>query len=418
VVLAGEDTVHKNNNVFLGYFEEDVAVGLRAAESNDLRMNIHLHHQVQVGKALQVYHTLDRYRQSAKFLDVYDQDAEYFNYSNVFLTDSTNDIARHKVVRNEFGIKGNLLKLFYNGYYAIRHYNMTYTHWLQEEIVPTPKGDENFLGGRMELRLDSIGVVNGWVEFNDEGNYRIEGNIASKWFDGSIRQMSYKPSFAHQAYAGVHNLWNQKFENVESSQLNGNLYYRSKVLSVAPGVTLTRLKNYTFFEHYSDTDTAQHIIPVQSAGNQVIFSPELKSSLTLFRHFTLSGQAIYTSLIENSDEAIRVPKLFINTQVSYANIHFNGNLDIHTGVEIHWKSPYFAPGYDPAVRQFFNQDDFELSAFPVLDIFINAKVKRGRIFIKYNNLMQVFTKYGYFATPYYPGQRNILDFGFDWSFYD
>lgn len=91
---------------------------------------------------------------------------------------------------------------------------------------------------------------------------------------------------------------------------------------------------------------------------------------------------------------------------------------MHAGVDLHWKSRYFAPGYDPAIQQFYNQDDFESPAFPLVDIFVNAKIKRARVFFKYNNIMQILQETGYLPTPYYPGQRNIFDFGFDWSFYD
>ena len=88
------------------------------------------------------------------------------------------------------------------------------------------------------------------------------------------------------------------------------------------------------------------------------------------------------------------------------------------GVDFHWKSEYYALGYDPAIRQFYNQNTFKPQDFSIIDVFLNGKIKRARIFLKYNNLIQAFTGQGYFLTPYYPGQRNVLDFGFDWSFYD
>ena len=125
-------------------------------------------------------------------------------------------------------------------------------------------------------------------------------------------------------------------------------------------------------------------------------------------------------MVESANNAIRVPELMVTSQLSYANIHFNGNLDMHAGVELHWKSSYHAPAYDPAIRQFYNQNFFEVDSFPLVDIFLNAKVKRGRIFLKYHNLLQMryLQGTGYFTAPFYPGQRNIVDFGFDWSFYD
>jgi hypothetical protein len=403
------------------YFDENARTWLYAAQSNDLRSNFHLSHQYKVGKALQLYHTLDRYRQKARYQDYYKTDADAYDYVMI-PGDSAWDWGKFKTVRNEVGAKGNLLKLFYNGYYALRHYNMTYSDIPQSIFPPdssmSPKGNESYIGGRMELRLDSIGVVNGWAEVNSDNNYRIEGNIESKWFRASVRQMLYKPTFMQQAYRGKHHMWVNSFNNVESSEASGFLMYNSRVLSMSPGLTFTRLRNYIFYDQVLTAADTQRVYPKQSSGNQIIFSPEFRFSLTVLRTITLSTQAIYTTLLENADDAMRIPELFVNSQLSYRNIHFNGNLDMHAGVDVHWHSDYYAPAYDPAIRQFYNQNAFQVNAFPVVDLFVNAKIKRGRVFVKYHNLMQAFSKTGYFPTPLYPGQKNLIDFGFDWSFYD
>ena len=223
-----------------------------------------------------------------------------------------------------------------------------------------------------------------------------------------------------QAYRGTHDLWNNNFANTEVSQFNGYLHYLSPSLKISPGLTFTRLKNYVFYKEVTKvkTDSTQRVLPVQSSGEQIIASPELRFSVVFFKHIIVSGQAVYTKLLQNPDTAIRVPELFINGQLAYENIFFNRNLDMQVGLEINWKSDYFAPGYDPAIRQFYVQDSFQNPAFPIVDFFFSAKIKRGRLFFKYINLVQAFTKRGYLPTPMYPGQINVIDFGFDWSFYD
>jgi hypothetical protein len=417
--IAGADSS------FAEYFDPNVSVWLAEAESTDLRMNVHFHHEARVGAALQIYHTFDRYRQRSAFIDQYSADQAFFDTRYNVLTDTTktNDFQLFKVVRNEVGLKGNLLKLFYNGYLARRHYNMTYNHWHQNLKPADPKGDENFVGGRMELNIDSVGLLSARGELNLESLdnaalYNLEGRIASRWFEASLKQTSYKPSFTEQAYIGGHNLWENNFTNIESSQINGYIHYRSKALSLSPGLTFTRLRNYIFFEKDSAASGSEEIFPIQTTGNQIIFTPEFRFTLRLFRNVTFTNQVLYNSLIENSRNAIRLPELLVNSQIAYSNIHFDGNFDIHTGVDLHWRSAYDAPAYDPALRQFYNQNDFKLNAYPLIDVFLNAKIIRGRIFLKWHNVVQVFRQTGYFTTPFYPGQRNIIDFGFDWSFYD
>jgi hypothetical protein len=419
---------------FADYFDVNARPWLTTASSEDLRTNFHIFHQYTVGSGLQFYHTMDRYKQKNKFLDVAnDSQDPFYNYFELSDTDSVRDATTIRTLRNEVGIKGNLLKLFYNGYYALRHYHMKYNHLptdtLNLSTYPARKGDEHYFGGRMSLDLDSLVQVRAWAEFilpdgANKGNYRIEGSINSDWFTASARQMLYKPSYLTQAYRGQHNYWDYYLtddgglNDVEMSQIGGYVHYKNSVLAISPGITFTRLRNFIFFDQVTTDDSVQQVVPVQSGGNQILASPEARLSLTFFRHITFSNQAIYTIFLENNDDAIRAPELFVNAQLSYANIFFNGNLDMHAGIDLHWKSGYYAPGYDPAIQQFYTQDVLESPDFPVVDLFFNAKIKRARIFFRYNNLVQIMKGTGYMPTPEYPGQRNVFDFGFDWSFYD
>jgi hypothetical protein len=403
--------------VYNDYFFVNAQPSLLDAFSGELRMNAHLYHQYEIGRALQVYHAFDRYRQGNNFRDGPSNIPYYDYYDKSLDTTKTSDKVKFKYVRNEVGIKGNLLKLFYNGYYAIRDYTFTNIHIEQQKSEV-----ESYLGGRMSLHLDSIGEVTGWVEVQQNGNYRADGQIKSKWFEGSVRQVQYSPTLLQQTYRGTHHMWANDFSNVNVTEVNGYLHYNSRVLRVSPGLTFTRLGNYIFYKQDTVTNWPA-VMPHQSNGQQVIFAPEFKLGLTVMRHINLSTQIIYSKLLDNPDDAIQLPELFINAQLSYENIFFNGNLDMHAGVDLHYKSAYYPLGYDVPIQQFYVQERLsgealEVPEFPIVDIFFSARIKRGRIFFKYHNLLQTFSEQGYMHTPKYPGQRNIIDFGFDWSFYD
>ena len=403
------------NFAYSDYFFENAQPNLQDAMSGDLRMNFHLFHQYEIGKALQIYNTFDRYRQGVRFTDI--PPPNYF-YDNIEVDSAdTDDNSKFKYTRTEVGIKGNLLKLFYNGYYAIRDYSMTNKYMSPDTLKVTSEGVESYLGGRISLRLDSLTEVAGWGELQDNGNYRIDGSIRTKWFEASLKQVQYSIPLLMQAYRGSHDVWNNDFDNTNVTQINGYLHYNSRVLSLSPGVTFTRMGNYVFFKQ-GDYGQKQTVLPIQTAGEQVIASPELKFSLRLYNHIIFSSQTIYTKVLKNTDEAIQIPDIFVNAQLAYENIFFNGNLDMHAGVDFHYKSDYYALGYDVPVQQFYVQQSFVTPSFPLIDIFFNARIKKARLFFKYNNIVQLITKEGYMPTPGYPGQRNIIDFGFDWSFYD
>jgi len=409
---------------------QDARPQLLKATSEELRTNFHLYHQYQIfGKGFQVYHVLDDYRQSNYFNDVTTVETNTTWTSLRSLGDSLRNAVTFKTFRNEIGLKGNLAKLFYNGYYAIRHYDIAYSNYEGNKVYDTradlnvpANGNEHYLGGKMSLLLDSLGELHAWAELESNGYYRLEGDLKSKWFEASLKEMRYSPSFIQRAYLGTVNSWGsarESFNAINMTQINGYIHYNSRLLKVSPGLTLTRLNNYTYFrQEERDPTYPPFVVATQSSGNQVIVSPEFWLSITFLRHITLSTQTIYTKALKNDDDAIRVPDLLFNGQLSYANIFFHGNMDMQTGVDVHWKSSYKALGYDPFTQQFYNQTTFTSKSFPVVDVFFNMKIKKGRIFLKYNNVVQAFTKSGYFPTPYFPGQRPSLDFGFDFLFYD
>ena len=55
--------------IYKDYFFINAQPNLQDAASRELRTNTHLFHQYEVGRALQVYHIFDRYRQGNQFID-------------------------------------------------------------------------------------------------------------------------------------------------------------------------------------------------------------------------------------------------------------------------------------------------------------------------------------------------------------
>jgi hypothetical protein len=177
------------------------------------------------------------------------------------------------------------------------------------------------------------------------------------------------------------------------------------------------LSDYIFYKE-NKVPGEQAVLPVQSSGNQQAFSPELRMQLRFFKNFYLRPQIIYTTLMKNDDDALRIPEWFGNAQLAYENVLFKRNMRTQIGFDFHWRSSYTAMGYDPAIQQYYVQNDVVSEAFPLVDFFFNGQFKRGRFFFKYHNIVQAFTGQGYLITPYYRGQPNILDFGFDLILFD
>ena len=411
----------ENRFEFSDFFDDNAQPNLTEAESNDTRSGYHLFHQLKVGRGLQLYHKGDWYKQRNRFKDSPVDSAFYDFTIRGLLTGKDTFLTRDEVnfntLRNEVGVKGSLAKLFYNGYAAWRNYGMYYQFYDYESFNRNSTGDEFYLGGRMELQADSLITIRGWAEWMMDDRYQIQGSIKTKWFEASAKRSVSKPTFLQQAYLGSHDFWINNFSNVEGTEVKGNLIYQSQRLGVYPGVKFTTFRNYIFFKE-DPASSGQKVLPIQSSGYQTWVTPELNFSIWFTKHINFNSQILYTKVLENSEDAIQVPDVFVNTQLCYTSIWFRDNLDFQAGVDIHWNKAYYAQAYDPAIQQFYVQQHFLIPEVAVVDLFLNAKIRRARIVVKYNNVLMMFNDYGNIPTPYYPGIRNIIDFGFDWSFYD
>jgi hypothetical protein len=158
---------------------------------------------------------------------------------------------------------------------------------------------------------------------------------------------------------------------------------------------------------------------VQASGAALIFSPGINLNLRFFRNIHWENNFIFTEISGEAAGVFRIPQMFLNSRLYYENFLFRRKLQLQVGVDSHYRSAYKAYAYEPVIQQFFLQDQFTIPQYYLADIFLNAKIGRARIFIKYTNLTETIgLMEGYFTTPYYTGQRGTLDFGVNWLFFD
>ena len=421
-IVENGGVVVNDGDSYLKFFDKDAAIALSVAETEQKRSTLHLFQQYQLARPAQVYLTLDYSTQLNKFNDRTSAE-ENQNFFDYFRGDSTiaADQTKMDIYQSEVGAKGNAGPLFYNFYYKTRSYqyeNQYLAKNIGNLLAYTKTGTERYVGGSVALTFDSLTELSGVAEYLLDGNYKLEAFWKSPWIDASGKSSLSKPGLMQQTYYGSHDSWSHSFSDISALQLNGFLKAQLGPVFISPGATFSTFSGYVFFQEKIDPSTYQKVLPYQSHGSQTIFSPELRMTFRFFKHLYLRPQVIYTSFLKNDDEAFRIPTLFVNGQLSYENALFKGNLVVQIGVDAHWKSAYQALAYDPAIQQFYVQDRSTVNSFLLADIFFDAKLKRGKFFFKYHNLVQAFTKIGYVPTPTYQGQHSVLDFGFELLLFD
>lgn len=124
-------------------------------------------------------------------------------------------------------------------------------------------------------------------------------------------------------------------------------------------------------------------------------------------------------LQSSNNTKVQLPNLVSKHRFYFQNWLFNFALLTSIGVDVQFNTNYYASMFNLPTMQFYSQNITKQKYYPVLDVFVNAKVKRARFFLTFQHLNEGWIKQkGYFAALNYPAQGRMFKFGVSWMFYD
>ncbi|MEW5675022.1 putative porin [Flavobacterium enshiense] len=121
--------------------------------------------------------------------------------------------------------------------------------------------------------------------------------------------------------------------------------------------------------------------------------------------------------VDQSEAILNVPDFTTRSSLYYSDYYFKKALFLQTGVTLNYFTKYKANDYNPLLGEFYIQNQKEIGDFPMLDFFINAKVRTFRIFLKAEHFNSSFTGYNYYTAPNYPYRDFMVRFGVVWNFF-
>lgn len=110
---------------------------------------------------------------------------------------------------------------------------------------------------------------------------------------------------------------------------------------------------------------------------------------------------------------VNVPLLLGRHQLSIEKHLFHSALQMATGVEVSYHSPYNPSGYSPYFNRFYYQNTYQVSNSPVTSVFFNFKVKKLRVYIMGDQVQQLFAR-NFIVSRGYAAQNFMIRFGFKW----
>jgi hypothetical protein len=249
-------------------------------------------------------------------------------------------------------------------------------------------GDYN--DGDFNIRAD-LGIITG-KRNSKAGTFHITGIYALQ-----------EPSWFLQRFNSNHFRWDNSF--AKQGIITAGTFYDWKYLNA--GVSLSRIN------HYAYLDTAAN--PAQLDKEAGYFIAWLRGHLPIWR-FSLSGLLAYQNV--SGTDVLQVPEFTGNLTLSFTQPLFKGAATIEPGFNFFYNTAYYGNQYMPDTRSFYLQYDRKTGNYIYMDVFLNVKIQRARLFVMYSHFNAGWMGRDYFMVPHYPMPDGAFRFGITWRFHD
>ncbi|GAB1415903.1 putative porin [Paludibacter sp.] len=362
----------------------------------------------------------------AHTLKVDDYQKKYFEpkvenkfYENSYLPfTTTNDTASLLVISNQLSVSmaeefNKWLKFGLTAYIQNDFFRYGY---LLDSTLHKKNYNNTRLGGVLSkssgdlLRYNILGELT--FLGRNAGDVRLEGDLSSYFnlwnqkinleAQGFIRRN--EPSEFLRFYNSNHFKWHNNFDKVYNTRLGGT--FAIPTLDFKFNLSIENVTNFVYFD--------EKALPKQYSGNIQILAANLKQNFHI-GSFTLENNAVYQ--LSSNQFVLPLPELTLYHNLYYHGLWFKV-LSMQFGVDVRYHTAYYAQSYMPATGQFYVQDKIKIGNYPVMNVYVNAHLKRTRFFAQYYHVNQLFMTGDYYSMPYYPINPATFRMGLTWNFYD
>jgi hypothetical protein len=211
--------------------------------------------------------------------------------------------------------------------------------------------------------------------------------------------------FLLSKYYGNHQQWNLNLDKTNELELGIEYFNEKRYFKI--GGQINQIDNYTYF--------GLNATPEQTGKGITILTGYLEKRFKL-GNFYLNQKLVGQKGSE--DKILPLPSFSIYSNNYYKNDFFSGALGFQVGFAVHYNTAFYAPDYMPSTGQFFLQNQKEIGDYPKVDLYLNFRIKRTRIFIMYEHMNASIGSKNYFGAPHYPLNPAMLKFGLIWTFYN
>lgn len=277
--------------------------------------------------------------------------------------------------------------------------NTIYNHELRGKL------EKNLFGDRLG---DLINIV--LVSQNKNFNYSLGFNTLNK-----------HPGLYFELFESNYSeiRWANKLNSVKINNIN--LEFNSRTFG-SLNFDFTKIDNFTYFDlkdksTLNDDQDLKLIPKVNQHTNSINYLKLKWQKEFKFGKFGLDNTFIFQN-VDQDQNILNLPNYIFRNTIYFSDHVFKRAMFLQTGLTFKYFSKYYANEYNPLISSFHVQNDKKIGNFPMIDVFVNARIKRTRLFLKAEHINSTITGNNFYSTPSYPYRDFIIRFGLIWNFFN
>ena len=320
---------------------------------------------------------------SSKFFG--DIKVSYLNYNYNYLTNALSS--------SELGFNENENSI------SFELKNNIFNHELRGKL------EKNLFGDRLG---DLINII--MVSQNKNFNYSLGFNTLNK-----------HPGLYFELFESNYSeiRWANKLNSVKINNIN--LEFSSRTFG-SFNFDYSKIDNFTYFDlkdksTLNDEQDLKLIPKVNQHSNSINYLKLKWQKEFNFGKFALDNSFIFQN-VDQDQNILNLPDYIFRNTIYFSDHVFKRAMFLQTGLTFKYFSNYYANEYNPLISSFHIQNDKKIGNFPMIDVFVNARIKRTRLFLKAEHINSTITGNNFYSTPSYPYRDFIIRFGLIWNFFN
>jgi hypothetical protein len=260
-------------------------------------------------------------------------------------------------------------------------------------------GKYNFLGHEINDFDISANILFKLYPFRRDKNSPLALKVH---FETNLKE----PNYYDQHLYTNHFVWNNNFDKISTTKVEGALSIPNWKLDASFGYAL--LSNNIYYDNQG--------MARQNSTPMSVMSATLRKDFKLWK-FHLDNWALLQ--ISSNPDVMPLPLLALNLRYYLEFDVVKNAMTMQIGAHGTYTTRWYAPGYNPVLGVFHNQNERKYGNCPYVDAFVNIQWKRVSIFVKALNVNMGWPckKMDYFSADGYINTQRAFKIGISWPFW-